>query len=396
MGQGKKFIISSILPKRPDPPQTRSKTKPSSPFKKTLWELQHIILDDLLFNEAPRKYMALSRAHLARAAPVLYGTVGLGEGLMQRLGRKNKSEVLRMCLKSTKVIRVGDVKCLERLRNLALTDKKRPGACAWPTSSRRRKVTITKKHVAPEPIFPNVTTLEFSVSALNTYAARALDPSCEEEEDGTPTKPYFASMRSECPYFTLPLGSGPGTDDISIRDALGPLCTHVIVRWDEEPAHAIFTVSYHDLSRLIGRGVEILSSVRAFYPPSGAPEQAGSRTGISFEDPSNCLESCDTCRLKQTEGEEVKVHVHRKVKHREEGMSQRSMDDAVKTSIDRWILDRDPGDGNVREYHVEDAEQIRARLFKRDDRYAGLVKDGKLCFVEMDLEVYGRSATSFL
>ncbi|TYJ56803.1 hypothetical protein B9479_002413 [Cryptococcus floricola] len=398
MGQGKKFIISSILPKRPDPPQTRSRTKPSSPFKKTLWELQHIILDDLLFHEATRKYMTLSRAHLARAAPVLYRTVGLGEGLMQRLERKNKSEMLRMCLKSTKVIRVDDVECLERLRNLALKDKKRPGAWASPTSFRRRKVTNTKKHVAPEPIFPNVTTLEFPVSALNTYAARALDPSCEVEEDGTPTKPYFASMRRECPSFTLPLGSGPGTD-ISIRDALGPLCTHVIVRWDEKPAHAFFTVSYHDLSRLIGRGVEILSSVRAFYPPGGAPEQAGSRTGISFKDPSNCLESCDTCRLEQTEGEEVKVHVHRKVKHREEGMSQRSMDNEVKTSIDRWIrwiLYHEPGDGHVREYHVEDAEQVRARLFKRDDRYAGLAKDGKLRFVEMDLEVYGRSAASFL
>ncbi|ODN78365.1 hypothetical protein L202_04007 [Cryptococcus amylolentus CBS 6039] len=384
------------LPQTPRPTSNPLQNQTIILFKKTLWELQHIILDDLLFHEAPRKYMTLSRAHLARAAPMLYRTVGLGEGLIQRLGRKNnKSEVLRESLKSTKVIRVDDVKCLERLRDLALKDKKRPGACALSTLSRRRKVTNTKKHVVPEPLFPNVTTLEFPVSALNTYAARALDPSCEQEEDGTPTKPYFASMSRDCPHFTLPLGSGPGTD-ISIRDALGPFCTHVIVRWDEKPAHAIFTVSYHDVSRLNGRGVEILSSVRAFYPLGGAPEQAGSRTGILFENPSNCVESCDTCQLKQTEGEEVKVHVHRKVKHREEGMSQQSMDDVVKSSIDRWISDREPGDGHVMEYHVEDAEQLRARLFKGDDRYADLVKDGKLRFVEMDLEVYGRSATSFL
>ncbi|ODN78366.1 hypothetical protein L202_04008 [Cryptococcus amylolentus CBS 6039] len=221
-------------------PHTPPKTEP-----KTLWELRYIILDDLFFHDAPRKYMLLSRWHFQRAAPSAFRRGTLSHGLLERIGHPPENDgIMRQCLNYVEILVVRDLQCVLDLNEVA-HGRKLPETPSNDTIHRDIGV-----------LFPNAKALEFPVSSFNAFSGRRTLSSAPDLppdiHQPLPPKPSFTELE-DLPSIDMPLG----TDDISITNVLGSSCTQIIVRFDETPAYAQHVIGLHRLSQLSKKDMDV-------------------------------------------------------------------------------------------------------------------------------------------
>ncbi|ODO00618.1 hypothetical protein L198_02938 [Cryptococcus wingfieldii CBS 7118] len=341
------------------------------PEPKTLWELRYIILDDLIFHDAPRKYMQLSRWHFQRAIPGIYRRITLSRKLLERIYDDIDDTVLRRCLSYVEVLVVRDLQCVLDLNEVA-HGRKLPGTPGNDTIHRDIGVH-----------FPNAKALEFPVSSFNAFSARRTLSSAPDLpldiHQPLPPKPSFVESE-DLPSIDMPLG----TDDISIAKVLGSSCTEIIVRFDESPAYAQHVIGLHKLSQLVGRGIEILS----FLLTDSAPSSKGTWTSVTMQAHCERALECTVCGQRE-ETNVKKLPIIKNVfdctsepKNKHLG----SLDCRMSQSLNRWVKQPRGNAENEREveYHVKDAEAVRTRLFKKDPSLKWYHENGYMSFVELE------------
>ncbi|TYJ56802.1 hypothetical protein B9479_002412 [Cryptococcus floricola] len=315
--------------------------------------------------------MSLSRYHFQRAIPAIYRRITLSRKLLERIYDNIDDTFLRRCLSYVEVLVVRDLQCVLDLNEVA-HGRKLPGTPGNDTIHRDIGV-----------LFPNAKALEFPMSSFNAFSARRtllgapdLPPDIHQP---LPPKPSFGESE-DWPSIDMPLG----TDDISIAEVLGSSCTEIIIRYDESPAYAQHVIGLHELSRLVGRGIEVMSSLFN----ESAPGSEETRTSVKICSQCERALDCKVCGQREETGVK-KLPIIKKVFDRTSELTDKPLsvlDWRMSQSFDGWVKQPRGNAENEREveYHVKDAEAVRAPLFKKDPSLKWYHENGYMSFVELE------------